>query len=190
MSVSAFVFVGTTALVALPGPGPLTALDGRAVSTAAPRAGATVLVIYSTECPIANAFMPALRGLARSFPPSELNLIAVCVDPDLSDDEVRAHAREFALGCPIVRDRTVALARRLGAQVTPEAFVFDDRGRLRYHGRIDDRFRERGKGTGEPTRHDLIDAIRAVLAGEEVARPHVEAVGCPLPLPAHTGTGP
>jgi hypothetical protein len=65
--------------------------------------------------------------------------------------------------------------------VTPEAVLLDDRGRVRYRGRIDDQFAARQRRNAAPRTHELRDAIAAVLAGREVAEPHVEAVGCPLP---------
>ena len=43
-------------------------LDGRRIDLAAPAGGATVLIFYSTECPISNSYSPTLATLASSFP--------------------------------------------------------------------------------------------------------------------------
>ncbi len=91
------------------------------------------------------------------------------------------HSRDFGLKFPVVRDKHGSLARKLGAKVTPEAFVIDDAGQVRYHGRIDDQFAARQKRNANPSENELKDAIAAVLNGKEVAKPFVEAVGCPLP---------
>ena len=107
--------------------------------------------------------------------------MGVCVDPDLSDAEVKTHARDFSLKFPIARDRHGAFARKLGAKVTPEAFVIDAEGKVRYHGRIDDQFVARRKRNVNPSSSELKDAIAAVLSGKEVKAPYVEAVGCPMP---------
>jgi hypothetical protein len=111
------------------------------------------------------------------------------MDPDLSDAEVRTHARDFKLTFRIARDRRGAFARRVGATVTPEAFLFDSEGKVRYHGRIDDQFVARRVRNATPAGSELKDAIDAVLAGKPVAAPFVEAVGCPIPeapdAPAH-----
>ena len=53
---------------------------------------------------------------------------------------MQAHARDFGLKFPVVRDRRGVFARKLGAKVTPETFVIDADGKVRYHGRIDDQF--------------------------------------------------
>jgi mono/diheme cytochrome c family protein len=103
---------------------------------------------------------------------------------------VAAHAKDFGLKFPVVRDRNGSLAAKLGAKVTPEAFVLDAAGRIRYHGRIDDQFAARQKPNANPGTHELRDAVAAVLAGRNVAAPHVEAVGCPIPEPPKPASAP
>jgi hypothetical protein len=64
--------------------------------------------------------------------------------------------------------------------VTPEAAVFDARGRVVYRGRIDDRYVDFGLDRPEPTSRDLERAIQDLLAGRSVAVPRTQAVGCIL----------
>ena len=59
--------------------------------------------------------------------------------------------------------------------------MIDSGGKIRYHGRIDDQFVARRVRNATPGTSELKDALEAVLAGKEVARPYVEAVGCPIP---------
>ena len=104
------------------------------------------------------------------------------MDPDLSDAEVRTHARDFKLTFRIARDRRGAFARKIGATMTPEAFVLDrSGGKVRYHGRIDDQFVARRVRNATPERQRAEGRDRGRPAGKEVAAPHVEAVGCPIP---------
>ena len=65
--------------------------------------------------------------------------------------------------------------------MTPEAFVVDAKGQVRYHGRIDDQFAKRGVRNANPSGNELKDAITALLKGDEVKAAHVAAVGCPIP---------
>jgi hypothetical protein len=159
----------------------LRGLDGRRVSLTAPAGGVTALVFYSTECPISNSYSPTLNALVDAFAAKPVKWLGVCVDPDLSDSEVEAHARDFGLKMPVVRDRRGSTARKLGAKVTPEAFVIDSQEHVRYHGRIDDQFAARQKRNANPSGSELKDAIAAVLSGKDVKAAEVEAVGCPLP---------
>jgi hypothetical protein len=159
----------------------LPGLGGRRVEVGAPEGGATVLVFYSSECPISNGYSPTLNSLIDSFPTKSVRWLGVCVDPDLSDSDVQMHARDFGLKFTVARDRRGSFARKVGAKVTPEAFVIDGRGQIRYHGRIDDQFVARRVRNTVPSETELKDAVAAVLNHKEVKAPYVEAIGCPLP---------
>jgi mono/diheme cytochrome c family protein/thiol-disulfide isomerase/thioredoxin len=178
------IATSTTVLAADPSLLPkqvLRGIDGRRIDLMAPPHGAMAIVFYSTECPISNSYSPTLATLADTFQGKPVKWLGVCVDPDLSDSEVAAHARDFGLKFPVTRDRYGSLARKLGAKVTPESFVIDEGGKIRYHGRIDDQFVARSKRNANPSVSELKDAIVAVLNSKDIATPHVEAVGCPLP---------
>ncbi len=159
----------------------LRGLDHERIQLAAPAGGATVVVFYSTECPISNAYSPTLDELMTKFGKRSVEWIGICVDPDLSNSEVRTHAQDFRLKLRIARDRHGSFARKIGATMTPEAFVMDDKGLVRYHGRIDDQYVDRRVRNAAPGGSELRDAIAAVLDGKAVAVPHVAAVGCPIP---------
>ena len=161
--------------------GTLRSPDGQHIDLAAPADGLTVLVFYSSECPISNAYSPTLGSLIAAFPAKPVKWVGVCVDPDLSDADLKAHARDFNLKFPVVRDCHGAFARKIGATMTPEAFVIDAQGHVRYHGRIDDQFAKRGVRNANPSGNELKDAITALLKGDEVKAAHVAAVGCPIP---------
>ena len=163
---------------------------GRKVALAAPAKGATAVVFYSTECPISNAYSPTLDEIGKEFKGRPVRLVGVCVDPDLSDHDVEQHARDFGLHLELARDPSGLLARKLGVKMTPEAVVLDDRGMIRYRGRIDDQFAARGVRRANPSGNELRDSLAAVLAGKEVAVPHAEAVGCPLPETASAPADP
>lgn len=49
-----------------------------------------------------------------------------------------------------------------------------------YQGRIDNWFGDLGKKRPQPTRHDLRDAIHALLAGAEVVEARTVAIGCSI----------
>lgn len=161
--------------------GSLRGASGKPIDARPKDDGATVLVFQSTECPIANACSPALNELYDAFPPPKVNWIGVCVDPDLTDAEIIEHARDFDLKLDIAVDPRGALARQFGATITPEAFVIDAGGKIRYHGRIDDRFADRGVRNANPEGEELKDAVAAVLDGREVKTPYAKPVGCPIP---------
>jgi len=163
--------------------GTMKAPDGAPVELKAPPGGTVVLIFYSSECPISNSYSPFLNRLRDEYPEKTVRVVGVCVDPDLSRSDVESHAKEYELKFPVIHDRHAALSAKVGAKVTPEAFVLDDRGRIRYHGRLNDQFAARQKRNANSKTNELRDAIDAILAGKNVEVPYVEAVGCPIPTP-------
>ncbi len=166
--------------------GPLRAQDGvrdpagRAVAPIDPAASATVLLFTAVECPISDRYAPAVRRLAERYAARGVRVWLVYPNDGETPAAVKAHADAFSYGLPVALDTARVLAGRAQATVTPEAAVFDRAGRLRYHGRIDDRYTDFGVDRPVPTTHDLDDALSAVLDGRPVARPHAPAVGCAI----------
>ncbi len=150
---------------------------------ASPETEALVVVFIATDCPIANYFQPTLRRLSAEFGREGMALVMVHADPSVTAEDARAHRAEFAIEAPVVLDPEFAVARRLAAKVTPEAFVIDREGAVRYRGRIDDTYADFGKKRPRPRHRDLRDAVAAVLGGREVSTTKTKPVGCYIPYP-------
>jgi thiol-disulfide isomerase/thioredoxin len=174
---------GGAAPAAEPDRGPeLKDMEGRSWHPLHPGADARaqVLVFVTPDCPVANQFAPEIGRLARSYEEKGVPFLLVHVDPAVTPEKARDHAREYGLDLPILIDREHALVSRVGPQVTPEAAVIAPGGRVVYCGRIDDRFGKLGRQRPEPNSRDLRDALEDVLAGRPVAHPRAEAIGCPI----------
>ena len=63
-----------------------------------------------------------------------------------------------------------------GAGHTPEIFVVDKGGVLRYHGRIDENYEDASKVTSP----DLKNALDSLLAGKPVQKAETKAFGCTI----------
>jgi peroxiredoxin len=140
-------------------------------------AKALAVVFVGTECPISNAFMPRLVELSKEYAPKGVQFLAINANRQDAPTRVAEHARENALPFPVLKDAGNRIADQFGAQRTPEAFVLDSKGVIRYHGRIDDQFGV-GYKRSTPTRRDLALALDEVLAGKEVSQPETSAMGC------------
>lgn len=139
-----------------------------------------VLLFTSHECPIANSYAPTLRELASSWSGTAVRLFLIHVDPDLTVEAARAHARAYELPGVILLDPYHRLARAVGATKTPEAVVLSPSAMV-YRGRIDDQWSALGARAQAATSHDLRDAVAQALAGRPVAVPSTPVVGCLLP---------
>jgi hypothetical protein len=105
--------------------------------------------------------------------------------PARLDQQVRSHLNEYGYsGFTAVVDRARVAATHAKATITPQAFVIDRSGEIRYRGRIDNLYAALGKTRQVVTSHDLRDALDAVLAGGKVPHPETEALGCFITDPA------
>lgn len=145
--------------------------------------GAKAIVILSlaTDCPISNAYAPAMVRLEQDFGPRGVRFLGVHCDTDVTAGIAAKHAADYRIGFPILLDPEQLLARPAGVQVTPEAVVLLPSGEIVYRGRIDDRYQTLGRRREEPTTHELASAIAAVLAGQRPSPATAKATGCPLP---------
>jgi hypothetical protein len=159
-------------------------LAGRAEEPLEVRRGeqATLLCFVAKDCPIANAYAPELNELAKLARERSVRMLLVEVDPDATDEAAREHARSFGLASPVIVDRDLALARRLGVRATPEVVLLLPRGEVFYQGAIDDRFADLGERR-ETVRHAwLRTALDELAAGRAAASTRrTDPVGCLLP---------
>lgn len=159
--------------------GPLD-LNGNPHDPFAAAARARVFLFVRTDCPITNRYAPELQRIGAEFKNRGVEFWLVYPDGSETARSIENHIAQYAFPGVPLRDPQHELVKRAEATVAPEAAVFDGAGRLRYHGRIDDRYVDIGKARAAPQTHDLEDAIAAVLAGKPVAQPETRAVGCSL----------
>lgn len=145
---------------------------------ASPATKAVVLLFVSTECPYSNRFAPEILRLRDLFEPQGVRFWLVYPNPAETPAIIRAHLKAFGYPDIALRDPDHALVKFAKPTVTPEAAVFDNRSTPIYRGRIDDRFVELGRERPAPTKHDLHDALKAILGGKPVVPQTTQAFGC------------
>lgn len=143
---------------------------------------AAVLIFILPDCPISNAYAPEIKSLCADYQSKKVAFYLVHADPDVTAAQAKAHAREYALPCPVLRDPQHLLVKHTGVTIAPEVAVLSE-GKVVYRGRIDNWYVDLGKRRGEPTVRDLRNALDAVLNGKAVANATTKAIGCPLPAP-------
>lgn len=152
----------------------------RPVTLDPPAHRATVVVFTSNECPYALAWHERIQRVARDY--ADRNVLVLQL---VSNDETERPADSAArmvrrvtdgeLAGPFLRDADQSAARAYGATATPEVFVLDRAGVVRYHGAPDG-------DHDDPTQDArwLRDALDEVLAGREVSRPQSSPAGCSI----------
>jgi hypothetical protein len=146
----------------------------------------TVVIFFSTRCPMSNAFNYRRNLLYHDYG-DRVRFIVVDSNVNESLDEVRTYARETGFDFPVYQDIDNQLADQLGARSTTETFVLDSAAVTRYHGYIED-----APNPARTTKQGLRLALNAVLAGESVATPETRSVGCAIRRlqPTSAGTAP
>src|SRR5262245_10043389 len=155
-------------------------LDGKLVNPFDAVAGtqATVLLFVSTDCPISNRYAPDVRRLHDRYAKDGVAFRLIYPNPGDSVADIREHLKSFSYPGTALRDLHHDAVKQAGATITPEAAVYDSRGRLTYRGRIDDRYSAIGIERATATTHDLQGAIAATIAGKPVTTRFTQAVGC------------
>jgi peroxiredoxin len=136
-----------------------------------------VLAVLGTECPLVKLYGNRLAELHQTYSPRGVTFLGLNANVQDSVTEIAAYARAHHIEFPILKDLGNKVVDQLGAERTPEVFVLDKQGTVRYRGRIDDQYGV-GYVRDAPARNDLGLALDQLLAGESVAIPATEAVGC------------
>lgn len=139
---------------------------------------AAVLVFLHPECPIATQYIPELNRLAEKWAEPTVQFFGVLSQRTLTRRQAEKFVADYKIQFPVLFDASSELALRLRPERVPEAFVLSPAGSIVYRGRIDDQWAGLGKRRTQVTTHDLSDALANVLAGEKVAVPRTEVVGC------------
>ena len=135
----------------------------------------TVIIFISAQCPVVRGYNERMEKLAEDYKARGINVIGINANSTETVDQMKAHAADYKLSFPMLRDKGNKIADSLGAQVTPEAFVLDANNKLVYHGRIDN-----SKNGANITASDLRDALDAMLDGKPVTKTEVSAFGCSI----------
>jgi peroxiredoxin len=139
------------------------------------------VVFTCNHCPYARAWEDRLIKIQASFADRGVQLVAISANdakkyPDDSFPKMKERSEEKGFNFPYLYDESQEVARAYGAARTPEVYLFDKDGTLRYHGRVDDNYDD----PAAVRSHYLVDALEAVLGGREPATKETAPVGCTI----------
>lgn len=141
-----------------------------------------VAVVFScNHCPYVRAWEDRMVQIQADYAGKGVQLIAINSNdaqkyPDDSFPQMKVRARQKGFNFPYLYDESQTIARAYGAERTPEVFLFDKSGVLRYHGAIDDNY-DNPKAVQS---HYLRDALDALLAGQAPLTDETPPVGCTI----------
>lgn len=145
--------------------------------------GANGLLVAFTcnHCPYALAVWPRLIRHAATLRGMGINTVAVNpnIHPDYPADSMPAmleKIEEWGIDFPYLADVSQDVARSFDAQCTPDIYLFGRDGKLYYHGRIDDYWKDEAR----VGKQELIPAAEALVAGRAAPQPQHPSIGCSI----------
>ena len=138
-------------------------------------APATVVVFVSSRCPVSQSYNDRMRALYDTYANKQVQFAFVSANVNEVPAELAKLQADAKFPFTVYHDADNTVADALGAQVTPEVFVFDKDGILRYHGAIDDS----RDAANVKTQHAGL-ALDAVLANKTPDVATTKAFGCSI----------
>jgi peroxiredoxin len=144
-------------------------------------APATVVVFTCNHCPYALAWHERIVAVAHDYSGRGVRVLAINPNdaeryPGDSPQAMRARVEggDFE-GVPYLRDESQDVARAYDAKATPDVFVLDANGLLRYRGAPDADYED-----PEQNATFLRGALDAVLDGRDPDPAQTQPVGCSI----------
>jgi peroxiredoxin len=141
-------------------------------------AAATVVVFTCNHCPYALAWHDRILSVARDYADRGVRFLAINSNdadryPADSYAAMQERVRDERWPLPYLHDESQDVARAFGAKMTPDVFVLDASGTLRYRGAPDSDYADPSKDGAW-----LRGALDAVLEGADPNPSETEPVGC------------
>ncbi|WP_457253943.1 redoxin family protein [Pedococcus sp. P5_B7] len=153
-------------------------VDGTTVSTKYSANVATVVVFTSNGCPYALAWHDRIQQVGADYGTRGVQVVQVVsnddqLQPKDSIEGMRHRIEAGEVTGVYLKDVQQSVTASFGATATPEVFVVDSDGLIRYHGAPD-------ADHDDPTQNAQFvrDALENVLASEPVQRPSTSPAGC------------
>jgi peroxiredoxin len=151
----------------------LPGVDSKTHSNTEYKKDVLVICITCNHCPVAVQYQDRLVKFAKDFG-AKADLVAINVNNGEQDrmPKMIERAKQAGFNFPYLYDESQAIAKSLGATVTPHFFVFDKNRKLVYKGAMDDN----NNPTAVKTNF-LNDAVNATTEGKTVPT-STKARGC------------
>lgn len=141
-----------------------------------------LVMVLCNHCPFVRHIEEGILACARDYLPRGIAMLAVSANdpvayPDDAPDKLAERARLLNYPFPYLYDEDDTFVRALGAECTPEFYLYDAARRLYYHGRFD----ASSPGNREPvTGRELRAALEALLAARPAPSPQHPSIGCSI----------
>ncbi|WP_033374025.1 thioredoxin family protein [Spirulina subsalsa] len=139
------------------------------------------VVFMCNHCPFVGLYLERLKQIQTEFSSQGFTLMGINANdaaqvPEDSFERMKWFSAQQQLNFPYLRDPSQDVALAFGATKTPEVFLLDAAGKIRYQGAIDNYAESADKVTEAYFREN----IKRLLTGEAIAPEFTEVIGCSL----------
>ena len=160
----------------------LPSTDGNDVSLDMASLGEYKLVIFScNHCPYAQAWEDRIINIQKKYKSNGLSIIMISSNdaekyPEDNFTKMKERHSEKKFNFSYLYDETQEVAKMYGAERTPEVFLFNELGLLKYQGTIDDNY----ENENNVNKKYLEDAIESIIQGKDPEISSTDPVGCTI----------
>lgn len=157
-------------------------VDGTSIDTNYLKDSQAALVVFAcNHCPYVVGSEKMLFDTIREFQQQGLKAVLISSNdpvkyPEDSFDKMKEKAKLDSIPCPYLFDESQDIARAFDAQCTPECYLFDESGKLVFHGTINNSPRDPGN-----VKTNYLKAALDQLFGNKKPDPSfVHPIGCSI----------
>lgn len=157
-------------------------ISGKEVSLNEAKKKNGLLVMFSCNtCPYVIKNQSRTNEIAKHALDKEIGVVILNSNEAYRDDQdsyeaMKQYAADQGYAWYYLVDKNHTMADAFGANRTPECFLFDNNGKLAYHGAIDDN----PSDAGSVGRKHLKEAINESVTGKEITVKQSKSVGCTI----------
>ncbi|MGB3181664.1 MAG: redoxin family protein [Cyclobacteriaceae bacterium] len=144
-----------------------------------------VIVVMSPECPLSRSYTLTINKLSEKYSRKGIRFYAIFPGKELSVMDVVEFQRKYKLHPEVLLDNSYKMVDQLHATVTPEAFLIDSYGGIKYQGAIDNWVYSLTKKRQVITKHYLEDAIQSMVTGFPLEYEQTQPIGCFINAPVY-----
>lgn len=134
-----------------------------------------VLIFLATQCPVVDDYVDRILELNKNSLEKKVQFIGIHSNKHETTDKIKEYKKKNKFQFPVMIDPKNILADSYQARRTPEVFVIDKEGILRYRGGIDD-------SRTKPENHYLRNVLEFVLDAKSIPdkQKKTRAIGCTI----------
>lgn len=160
----------------------LPGVDGKKYSLDSFKDKQALIIIFScNHCPYVQAYEGRMKQIQDDYKDKGVFVFAINSNedkgyPEDSFENMKKRAEEQKFNFLYLRDEDQSVAHAYDATHTPEIFLFDQKRKLAFHGKIDDNWQDPNKVQN----HYLKIALDELLVGKEISVPETFTIGCTI----------